>query len=291
MNLDHFKAHDGKSFSLAHFDPAGTGHFKSKKAAKEQLQTDIQKLSDLQYKLYAENRRAILIIFQAMDSGGKDSAIRHIMTGINPQGCEVYSFKAPSAQELDHDYLWRHYRRLPERGRIGIFNRSYYENVLITRVHPEMLLRENLPGIHSVEDVTKEFWKNRFRHINDFEKNITENGTTILKFFLHLSKKEQKKRFLERIDKPGKHWKFSYSDIQERAYWNDYQSAYESAIRHTSTDYAPWYIVPADHKWFSQVLIGQIIVAAMEHMNLNLPVLTDEERALLEKGRDVLLGE
>ncbi|MFZ2897724.1 MAG: polyphosphate kinase 2 family protein [Saprospiraceae bacterium] len=291
MNLDHFKAHDGKSFSLAHYDTAGTGGFKSKKAAKEQLQNDIQKLSDLQYKLYAEDRRAILIIFQAMDSGGKDSAIRHIMTGINPQGCEVYSFKAPSAQELDHDYLWRHYRRLPERGRIGIFNRSHYENVLITRVHPEMLLRENLPGIHSVEDVTKEFWKNRYRQINDFEKNITENGTTILKFFLHLSKKKQKKRFLERIEKHGKNWKFSYSDIQERAYWNDYQSAYENAIRHTSTDYAPWYIVPADHKWFSRVLIGQIIVAAMEQMNLSLPVLTDEERALLEKGREVLLGE
>jgi PPK2 family polyphosphate:nucleotide phosphotransferase len=291
MNLDHFKAHDGKSFSLAHYDTAGTGHFKSKKAAKEQLQNDIQMLSDLQYKLYAENRRAILIIFQAMDSGGKDSAIRHIMTGINPQGCEVYSFKAPSAQELDHDYLWRHYRRLPERGRIGIFNRSHYENVLITRVHPEMLLRENLPGIHSVEDVTKELWKNRYRQINDFEKNITENGTTILKFFLHLSKKEQKKRFLERIEKHGKNWKFSYSDIQERAFWNDYQSAYESAIRHTSTDYAPWYIVPADHKWFSRVLIGQIIVTTMENMNLSLPVLTDEERALLEKGKKVLLEE
>lgn len=289
--MDHFQAHDGKSFSLKHYDTAGTGHFKSKKAAKEQLQNDIQKLSDLQYKLYAENRRAILIIFQAMDSGGKDSAIRHIMTGVNPQGCEVYSFKTPSAQELDHDYLWRHYRRLPERGRIGIFNRSHYENALITRVHPELLLRENLPGIHSVEDINKEFWKNRFRQINDFEQHISENGTTILKFFLHLSRKEQKKRFLERIEKHGKNWKFSYSDIQERAFWNDYQTAYESAIRHTSTDYAPWYIVPADHKWFSRVLIGQIIVATMENMNLSLPVLTDDERALLEKGRKVLLEE
>ncbi|MCB9285173.1 MAG: polyphosphate kinase 2 family protein [Lewinellaceae bacterium] len=291
MNADKFKAHPGKSFSLADHDPRDTGDYKNKKMAKAQLQNDIDQMADLQYKLYAENTRAILIIFQAMDSAGKDSAIRHIMSGINPQGCEVFSFKAPSAEELDHDYLWRHYSRLPERGRIGIFNRSHYENVLITKVHPELLLRENLPGIRSVDDVKKGFWEKRYRQINDFERNLAENGVTILKFFLHLSKKEQKKRFLERIEKADKHWKFSYADIRERAFWDDYQSAYEAAIKHTSTDHAPWYIVPADHKWFSRVLIGNIIVSTMEKMDIHIPEVTPEEKVLLEKGREALMEE
>jgi PPK2 family polyphosphate:nucleotide phosphotransferase len=291
--MDHqkFKASPGKSFSLSDCDPNSTGDFEDKNMARAQLLYDIERLTDLQYKLYAEDSRSILIIFQAMDSAGKDSAIRHIMSGVNPQGCEVYSFKTPSAEELDHDYLWRHYSRLPERGRIGIFNRSHYENVLITKVHPELLLRENLPGILSVEDANKDFWERRYRQINEFEKTIAENGTTILKFFLHLSKKEQKKRFLERIKKPDKHWKFSYADIRERAFWDDYQAAYENAIQHTSTDYAPWFIVPADNKWFSRVLISNIIVDTMEKMKIRIPEPTPEERELLEKGRKALLEE
>lgn len=277
--------------SLAKHDTADTGSFKNKKAAKKQLRQDIENMAALQYKLYAENRRSILIIFQAMDSAGKDSAIRHIMTGINPQGCDVHSFKHPSTLELEHDYLWRHYTRLPDRGRIGIFNRSHYENVLITKVHPELLLSENLPGIRSVKDVKKDFWKKRYRQINEFEKTISENGTTILKFFLHLSKKEQKKRFLKRIEKADKHWKFSYDDIRERGFWDDYQAAYETAIQQTSTPYAPWYIVPADHKWFSRVLIGNVILNTMEKMNLRIPEVTPEQQELLKKGREALENE
>lgn len=291
MNIHKYKVDPGQSFSLDQYDPADSGRFKTKKSANTQLKKDVEQMAALQYKLYAENRRAILIVFQAMDSAGKDSAIRHIMTGINPQGCEVHSFKHPSAEELEHDYLWRHYIHLPDRGRIGIFNRSHYENVLITKVHPELLLSENLPGIHSVSDVKKVFWEKRYRQINEFEKTVSENGTTILKFFLHLSKKEQKKRFLERIENTAKHWKFSAADIHERAFWDDYQSAYSMAIKATSTAWAPWYIIPADHKWYSRILVANIIVDTMEKMDIRLPEVTPELLQLLEKGRQSLLEE
>ncbi|MCB9351935.1 MAG: polyphosphate kinase 2 family protein [Lewinellaceae bacterium] len=288
MNFQKFKAPPQTSVSLKKYDPAFIGAFKDSKAAKKQLKKDIQLMSGLQYRLYAENRRALLLIFQAMDAAGKDGAIKHVLSGINPQGCDVHSFKHPSSEELDHSYLWRHYTKLPERGRIGIFNRSHYENVLITKVHPEYLLAENLPDIHSVEDANTDFWETRYRQINNFERTVSENGTVILKFFLHLSKDEQKRRFLSRIKTPDKNWKFSAADIEERAFWEDYQNAYETAISRTSTDYAPWYIIPANHKWFSRVAIGNIIVETLKDMDIQMPVISEEEKALLKKAKGKL---
>ena len=290
MSIDtqKFRVAAKKVISLKDYDPGSRDGFKNKKSAKAQLREDIGLMSELQYRLYAENRQALLIIFQAMDAAGKDSAIRHVLSGINPQGCEVHSFKHPSTLELEHDYLWRHYSRLPDRGRIGIFNRSHYENVLITKVHPEFLLAENLPGIHSVKDVGEKFWKARYRQINNFERTISENGTTIIKFFLHLSKKEQKKRFLERIEKPEKNWKFSAADIEERVYWDDYQKAYETAISKTSTEFAPWYVIPADHKWFSRMAIGNIIVETLKRMNIKMPVVSEKEKILLQQAKERL---
>ena len=288
MNFQKFKAPPRTPVSLREYDPAFIDAFKDSKAAKKQLKKDIKLMSGLQYRLYAENRRALLLIFQAMDAAGKDGAIKHVLSGINPQGCEVHSFKHPSSEELDHSYLWRHYTKLPDRGRIGIFNRSHYENVLITKVHPEYLLAENLPDIHSVEDVDTDFWETRYRQINNFERTVSENGTVILKFFLHLSKKEQKRRFLSRIKTPDKNWKFSAADIEERAFWEDYQNAYETAISRTSTDYAPWYIIPANHKWFSRVAIGNIIVETLKNMDIKMPVISEEEKALLQKAKGKL---
>jgi len=288
MNCDKYRVQPGEDVHFKVYDPSSRDGMENKKAAKVQLKKDIRTMSELQYSLYAENRRSLLIILQAMDAAGKDSVIRHVMSGVNPQGCEVYSFKHPSAQELEHDYIWRHYIKLPDRGRIGIFNRSYYENVLISRVHPELLLKENLPNIQKLEDVQEHFWKMRFRQINHFEQTITENGTTILKFFLHLSKEEQKNRFLERINNPQKNWKFSAADIEERQYWQEYMYAYEQAIQHTSSEYAPWYIIPADHKWFNRVCIGNIIVSTLQKMNLTLPEVSLEEKNLLIKAKKQL---
>ena len=288
MNFQKFKAPPRTPVSLREYDPAFIDAFKDSKAAKKQLKKDIKLMSGLQYRLYAENRRALLLIFQAMDAAGKDGAIKHVLSGINPQGCDVHSFKHPSSEELDHSYLWRHYTKLPERGRIGIFNRSHYENVLITKVHPEYLLAENLPDIHSVEDANTDFWETRYRQINNFERTVSENGTVILKFFLHLSKDEQKRRFLSRIKTPDKNWKFSAADIEERAFWEDYQNAYETAISRTSTDYAPWYIIPANHKWFSRVAIGNIIVETLKDMDIQMPVISEEEKALLKKAKGKL---
>lgn len=288
MNIHQFKMPPNKLITLKEYDPAYKEGFENKIAAKNQLKKDIEKLSELQYRLYAENRRALLIILQAMDAAGKDGVIRHVMSGINPQGCDVNSFKHPSDMELEHDYLWRHYIKLPDRGRIGIFNRSHYENVLITKVHPEFILTENLPGVQSVKDINNRFWETRYRQINNFEQTISENGTTILKFFLHLSKEEQKSRFLERIENPEKNWKFSSADINERNYWEDYQQAYEAAISHTSTDYAPWYIIPADHKWFSRVAIGSIIVETLKKMDIQLPVISEKEKTLLQQSKEKL---
>ena len=288
MNFQKFKAPPRTPVSLREYDPAFIDAFKDSKAAKKQLKKDIKLMSGLQYRLYAENRRALLLIFQAMDAAGKDGAIKHVLSGINPQGCEVHSFKHPSSEELDHSYLWRHYTKLPDRGRIGIFNRSHYENVLITKVHPEYLLAENLPDIHSVEDANTDFWETRYRQINNFERTVSENGTVILKFFLHLSKDEQKRRFLSRIKTPDKNWKFSAADIEERAFWEDYQNAYETAISRTSTDYAPWYIIPANHKWFSRVAIGNIIVETLKDMDIQMPVISEEEKALLKKAKGKL---
>ena len=244
---------------LADYNPAYKDGFESEKDATKQLDDDIKRLRKLQEKMYADDRHSVLLVFQAMDAAGKDGTIKHVMSGLNPQGCQVYSFKHPSNEEYDHDFLWRHYKALPERGRIGIFNRSHYENVLICKVHPQYVLSERLPNINSVDDINEEFWQKRYKQIRRFEKNITQNGTVILKFFLHLSKDEQRNRFLERIDNPEKNWKFSFGDINERNYWDEYQTAYEDALSNTSLDDAPWYIVPADNKWFTRAAIANII--------------------------------
>ena len=291
VTTDQFKVPADTPISLGDYDPKFKGEFKNQKAAKKQLKDDIKLISDLQYQLFAENKRALLIIFQAMDAAGKDSAIKHVFSGLNPQGCEVHSFKQPSSNELKHDYLWRHYKALPERGKIGIFNRSHYENVLVTRVHPGFLLAENLPDIQSENEVTDSFWEERYRQINDFERTISNNGITIIKFFLHVSKEEQKKRFLARIENREKNWKFSSSDIRERMFWDKYQDAYEKAVSKTSTEWAPWYIIPADKKWFSRVAIGNIIAETMKKMQIRMPEISEDEANALQKAKEKLVKE
>ena len=286
-----FKIDQQQKVSLKDYEPNFCDGFESKKEANVQLKEDIELMSKLQYQLYAENKRSLLIIFQAMDAAGKDGAIKHVFSGVNPQGCSVYSFKQPSTNELNHDFLWRHYNKVPERGKIGIFNRSHYENVLISQVHPEIVLNENIPGIDSTDDISKEFWQNRYQQIINFEQTLFENGTTVIKFFLHLSKKEQKKRFLERIDNPEKNWKFSSADIHERNYWEDYQKAYEKAIGHTATKHTPWYIIPADNKWFSRVAIGNIIVETLMKMKIAMPEIEEKEKLALVQAKQKLIEE
>jgi PPK2 family polyphosphate:nucleotide phosphotransferase len=282
-----FQITDGKQFRLKEIDPGDTGRLKSKEQAREALAQGIVHLSELQEKLYAQDRWALLLIFQAMDAAGKDSTIKHVMSGVNPQGCQVFSFKAPSAEELDHDFLWRTTRCLPERGRIGIFNRSYYEEVLVVRVHPELLTRQKLPPAL----VTKDIWKERFADITAFERYLTRNGVVIRKFFLHVSKQEQKKRFLERLREPEKHWKFALADVQERQYWDNYMRAYEDMIRNTSSEYAPWYVVPADHKWFTRLVVAEAIIDALEELKLAFPKVDAEKRKELEAARAALADE
>jgi PPK2 family polyphosphate:nucleotide phosphotransferase len=255
------------------------------------LKSDITRLSELQEKLYASNRYAVLIVIQAMDAAGKDSIVKHVMSGLNPQGVTVTPFKTPTHQELEHDFLWRHYKVLPARGMVGIFNRSHYENVLVTRVHPEYILNENLPGIKAVSDIGDSFWKDRFRQINHFEQTLAENGTIILKFFLHVSKKEQKKRFLERIEDPAKNWKFSFNDINERNFWKDYRKAYEDLLENTSARSAPWFVVPADDKWFTRLVIANIIVNELEQLDLSYPKLSDQQKTELASAKKILSGE
>lgn len=276
---------------LADYNPAYKDGFESEKDAAKQLDDDIKRLRKLQEKMYADDRYSVLLVFQAMDAAGKDGTIKHVMSGLNPQGCQVYSFKHPSNEEYDHDFLWRHYKALPERGRIGIFNRSHYENVLICKVHPQYVLSERLPNINSVDDINEEFWQKRYKQIRRFEKNITQNGTVILKFFLHLSKDEQRNRFLERIDNPEKNWKFSFGDINERNYWDEYQTAYEDALSNTSLDDAPWYIVPADNKWFTRAAIANIIADKLESLDLSFPDLPKEEKDKLAAARQQLTNE
>jgi PPK2 family polyphosphate:nucleotide phosphotransferase len=263
----------------------------SKLDAEEALTTGIKKLSEMQDKLYAHNQYSVLIVLQAMDAAGKDGAIKHVMSGLNPQGVKVTSFKSPSSLELDHNYLWRHYIALPSRGEIGIFNRSHYENVLVTKVHPEFILNENIPGIQSMKDIDKDFWKQRYRQINNFERSLSENGTVIIKFFLHVSKEEQKKRFLERIDNPAKNWKFSMADAKERMYWDDYQKAYEEALSETSTDYAPWFVVPADDKWATRICIAGIIYKEFEKLGFDYPTLNKKQLEELQNIRLQLINE
>jgi PPK2 family polyphosphate:nucleotide phosphotransferase len=277
-----------KTVSLAQdFDPDYTGDFKEKDEAEAILQSNIELLREQQDILYASTTRSLLIILQALDAAGKDSTINHVMSGVNPQGCQVYSFKSPSSEELRHDYLWRTNKCLPERGRIGIFNRSYYEEVLVVRVHPDLLLKENL----SSKDIGPHLWKRRFEEINNFERYITNNGIVVLKFFLYVSRKEQKKRFLRRIEQKEKNWKFSAADIRERQFWDRYMIAYEEAFSNTSTSWAPWFIVPADHKWFTRLCVSQIIVATLKALDLKYPKPTKEQLEELEKAKQELLKE
>ena len=283
-----FRITDGKKFRLKKVDPADTLGFGSeaKERAKEALETGVEVLSELQDKLWAQDRWAVLIIFQAMDAAGKDGAIKHVMSGVNPQGCEVSSFKAPSAEDLDHDFLWRCAKRLPERGRIGIFNRSYYEETLVVRVHKEFLGGQKLPaGVKS-----KDIWKRRFDDIYNFERYLSHNGILVLKFFLHVSKDEQKRRFLARIDDPGKNWKFSRNDVREREHWDEYMDAYEQTIRHTASKHAPWYVVPADNKWFTRLVVAAAIVENMNALNLKYPTLAKEELNALDEAKQALLA-
>ena len=257
---------------------------KSKEHAKETLEHGIARLAKLQEKLYAQDRWAILMILQGMDAAGKDSTIKHVMSGVNPQGCQVNSFQDAFDEELQHDFLWRTSRSFPERGKIGIFNRSYYEEVLAVRVHPELLAREKIPP----KLVTKDIWQKRFEDINAFERYLSGNGIVVLKFFLHLSKKEQKKRFLERLEDPDKNWKFSMSDVLERQYWGKYMRAYEDMIRNTSTKHAPWYVVPADHKWFTRLVVAEATIDAMENLDLSFPKMDAEKRKELKEARAAL---
>jgi PPK2 family polyphosphate:nucleotide phosphotransferase len=269
---------------LKDFDPADTGHWQLADEAKQQLQKDISRLEDLQDKLYAQGQWALLLIFQAMDAAGKDGTIKHVMSGVNPEGCQVYSFKVPSDTELQHDFLWRTTRHLPERGHIGIFNRSYYEEVLVVRVHSEALKNERLPP----SLVTKDIWEERFEDIHSFERHMARSGTVIRKFFLHLSKKEQKKRFLARLEEPAKNWKFSASDFHEREYWDDYQKAYEEMIRNTATKHAPWYVVPADNKWFTHLVVAGVVVETLEELGLCYPKVDAAKRKEIQEATKAL---
>lgn len=291
FNTNKYLVKEGKKISLKNFSTNHNGAKYTKEQGAILLQKSVDQLSSLQDKLFASGKYSLLVVLQAMDAAGKDSTVKHLMSGLNPTGVKVSNFKEPSSIELSHDYLWRHYAQLPRRGEIGIFNRSHYENVLVTRVHPELLLKENLPGINSVEDINKKFWKQRFEQINRFEKNLVENGTVVLKFFLHVSKEEQKKRFLERIDNPKKNWKFSTGDIKERGHWDEYQKAYEEAITHTSTEHAPWYIIPADDKWYLRLAAGLIMHDAFEKLNLSYPKISRAAKTELLKARELLVNE
>jgi PPK2 family polyphosphate:nucleotide phosphotransferase len=279
-----FRVTDGRQFRLKDFDPCDTQGLKSKEHAQERLERGIARLARLQEKLFAQDRWAILLILQAMDAAGKDSTIKHVMSGVNPQGCQVHSYKAPSAEELEHDFLWRTSRSLPERGKIGIFNRSYYEEVLVVRVHPELLEREKIPQALVSDDI----WKKRFEDINAFEHYLAGNGILVLKFFLHISKKEQKKRFLERLEDPDKNWKFSMSDALERRHWGKYMEAYEDMIRNTSAKHAPWYVIPADHKWFARLAVAEATIEAMENLDLAFPKMDAAKRKELKNARVAL---
>jgi PPK2 family polyphosphate:nucleotide phosphotransferase len=283
-----YRVTEGKKFRLKDVDPGDTGDLKSedKPRAKEALQNGVEALAELQDMLYAQDRWSVLLVFQAMDAAGKDGTIKHVMSGVNPQGCQVASFKAPTSLDLDHDYMWRCMIHLPERGRIGIFNRSYYEETLVVRVHPEFLAGQKLPP----ELVTKNIWDERFQDIRAFERYLTRNGTIVRKFFLHVSKKEQQSRFLERLDDPEKNWKFSANDAKERGFWDDYMEAYEETIRHTATEDSPWYVVPADNKWFTRVVVAAAVIDALASLNLHYPKVSAAKKAELAEARKLLLA-
>jgi len=283
---DPYRVANGKGFRLRDVDPDDTGPLGAdeKAKAKAMLEEGVRVLAELQERLYAQDRWALLLIFQAMDAAGKDGAIKHVMSGVNPQGCQVFSFKAPTDEDLDHDYLWRCLKRLPERGRIGIFNRSYYEETLVVRVHPELLARQKLPR----ELVTKSIWEERYEDIRHVERYLGRNGVVIRKFFLHVSKEEQRRRFLDRLENPEKHWKFSPADVAERKHWDAYQAAYEETIRETAAKSAPWYVVPADHKWFTRLVVSAAVIDALASLDLRYPEVDAETRKRLEEARERL---
>jgi PPK2 family polyphosphate:nucleotide phosphotransferase len=283
---ERYRVEDGSKFRLKDFDPGDTGKIHSKEHAEQLLAQGIASLSELQDKLYAQDRWGVLLIFQAMDAAGKDGAIKHVMSGVNPQGVQVCSFKTPSSEELDHDYLWRTAQRVPGRGRIGIFNRSYYEEVLVVRVHSELLKNQRIPP----SLVTKDIWKERFQDINGFERYLWRNGFIVRKFFLNLSKKEQKRRFLARLEHPEKNWKFSSADVRERECWDDYMKAYEDMIVHTASEHAPWYVVPADNKWFTRLAVAAAIVDTLENLKLAYPEVDPDKRKELRAAQAMLEG-
>ena len=280
-----YRVEHGKKFRLKDHDPADTAKLHSQERAEELLAKGVARMAELQDKLYAQDRWGLLLIFQAMDAAGKDGAIKHVMSGVNPQGCQVYSFKTPSTEELDHDYLWRNMKCLPERGRIGIFNRSYYEEVLVVRVHPEILANERIPA----PLVTKNIWEERFQDICSFERYLSHNGFLIRKFFLNVSRKEQKKRFLDRLQQPEKNWKFSAADLHEREHWDDYMDAYEEMIANTSTPHAPWFVIPADNKWFTRLAVAAAVVDTLEDLDLSYPAVNPQKQKELQAARRMLL--
>lgn len=288
MDIEKFRVIEGEKLNLKDHQTDFTGDYTEKKQAVKDLNQNVEKLADLQSVLYAEDIHSLLIIFQAMDAAGKDGAIKHVMSGLNPQGTQVFSFKQPSKEELDHGYLWRATKALPERGRIGIFNRSYYEDVLVVRVHPHILEVQQLPE-HIKNDPN--IWNQRFEQIRNFEKYLTENGIHVLKFFLNVSKKEQKKRFLSRIDTPEKNWKFSAADVRERGFWDDYMRVYEDALEKTSTNNAPWFVVPADNKWFTRLAVSEIIVKKMQSLNMKYPTVTEAHLKSLQEAKKLLENE
>lgn len=280
-----------KDFKLNNLDTNYKTGFYSESELKDFLNSYSEKIAGLQEKLYAQDKYSVLLVLQAIDAAGKDSCIKHVFTGVNPQGVHVVNFKQPSKEELDHDYMWRIYKNLPERGLIGVFNRSHYEEVLVTKVHPEYLLNQNIPNVESINDINDDFWENRYNTINQFEKHLHDNGTMIIKVFLNLSKEEQKQRFIDRIKTPKKNWKFSYADLKERKRWDDYQVAFEQMIKNTSTDYAPWHVVPSDNQWISRAIVSEILLEKLESLNLKYPKLNDEEMTLLKQGLQELESE
>ncbi len=287
IDLPDLRVRPGSKVRLKSIDTDSTGSYESKEMAKKHLQKGVEELRRMQEMLYAQDQQALLLVFQAMDGAGKDSTIEHVMSGVNPQGCQVFSFKSPSSEEIDHDFLWRTAKCLPERGRIGIFNRSYYEETLVVRVHPEYLEKQRLPR----ELATDRIWDHRFEDIRNWEKYLTRNGTVIRKFYLHVSKDEQKRRFLARLEEPEKNWKFQAGDVKERALWDDYQRAYEDMLGATSTAYAPWHVIPADHKWFARLAVADIVIDTLRSMKLHYPKLSKETRAGLEAAKQSLESE
>ncbi len=291
IKIDNFLVKKGKKLNLKKYNVKVPSEFQDKEKNKTELVKITQQIEDYQNILYAENKQSLLIIFQGIDAAGKDSSIRAIMTGVNPQGVEVSAFKAPSSLEYEHDYLWRHVLKLPERGRIGIFNRSHYENVLVCRVHPEFILNENLPNVKSIKDINDDFFDKRYKEIRNFEKYLHNNGTRVVKFFLNVSKQEQKKRFIERIENREKNWKFSSSDIKERKYWDEYQEAFTLALENTSTENSPWYVIPCDNKTYGQLIMATAIKETLEKMNPKFPEVDEEEKKALDAAYQDLLNE